>query len=122
MRANPIPLIFLLFSNCVMANNLKCSNQKLFNALMQEYRSTGNIETKSFSPLNPEMATRISQSDAEVCTIHDRSSDIVHSYSIFLYIKKAPSESFLIFEGGFGGADVIGFGPIETKTNKQPGK
>jgi len=118
MKIKLVTLALILYGSKIMAMNTGCSNHELFVALTDEYKLTGNIDTTKYLPISSDTARKIVESDAEECIIHNRIRDLVHSYSISLYIEKPSGKSFVIFEGGFNGLDIIGFGPINKKLNK----
>lgn len=90
-----------------------CNNSTLYQRLLTEYLETGRIETSHLPRIESNKVRAITSKEARTCVIHDNARDIVHSYSITLYQELDSKNYFLVYEGGFGGADIVGYGPLK---------
>lgn len=94
-----------------MANELTSVKSTLSQRLVKEY-AKGEIDTSAYPQIDATAVKALIANSEKVCVIHDRINDIVHSYSIILYKTRHEGKFYLVYQGGFGGHETFGFGPI----------
>lgn len=102
-----------------MASDDLCIHSLLAKKLLAEFRTTGSIDTSQYPVADPQILKKVATSKSELCVIRDTTNALIHSYSIVLYKNSEDMNYYLVYEGGFDGSDIYGYGPIEKISNKQ---
>lgn len=103
--------LFISIGEKTMAAERTCDSSMVSSKLLKEYQE-GSIDTSKYSKIDENTLEELIVRGEQVCVIHDRINDLIHSYSITLYKTPVKNKLYLIFEGGFGGNEQFGFGPI----------
>lgn len=90
-----------------------CPNHALALRLTEEQRQHGIINTTSFQAVTPAFVEELVKSNAGVCLVSESVSGSLQSQQAFLYRAHSTGKYYLVFDGGLGGTDKAGFGPIE---------
>lgn len=88
-----------------------CPNHELAARFTEEHRWHGVIDTAKYPTLKAPLVEALIHSNSGVCLVSESASDTLPSRPAFLYRDQA-GRYYLVFDGGSGGKDRVGFGPI----------